>query len=182
MAPKGFIQDKLEIKFLILYLAARVIEPVPFDTMLDLTLCDDAIDYFDFSDCLADLVRTENLTVDEKSGFYSITEKGRRNSEICETSLPYSVRLRCDKNLSVCNRALRRKNQVKSSTEPRANGTYTVSLSLDDDMGNVMDLKLMVPREDMGKILAARFRKAPEKLHSEIIDLLLNRDEDDEDT
>ena len=42
MAPKGFIQDKLEIKFLILYLAARVIEPVPFDTMLDLTLCDDA--------------------------------------------------------------------------------------------------------------------------------------------
>ena len=88
MAPKGFIQDKLEIKFLILYLAARIIEPVPFDTMLDLTLCDDAIDYFDFSDCLADLVRTENLTVDEKSGFYSITEKGRRNSEICETSLP----------------------------------------------------------------------------------------------
>lgn len=67
MAPKGFIQDKLEIKFLILYLAARIIEPVPFDTMLDLTLCDDAIDYFDFSDCLADLVRTENLTVDEKA-------------------------------------------------------------------------------------------------------------------
>ena len=56
MAPKGFIQDKLEIKFLILYLAARVIEPVPFDTMLDLTLCDDAIDYFDFSDCLGQKV------------------------------------------------------------------------------------------------------------------------------
>ena len=179
MAPKGFIQDKLEIKFLILYLAARIIEPVPFDTMLDLTLCDDAIDYFDFSDCLADLVRTENLTVDEKSGFYSITENGRRNSEICETSLPYSIRLRCDKNLTRCNRALRRKNQVKSATEPRPNGTYTVSLSLDDDMGNIMDLKLMVPREDMGKLLAARFRRAPEKLYSQIIDLLLNAPDSD---
>ena len=176
MAPKGFIQDKLEIKFLILYLAARVIEPVPFDTMLD---CDDAIDYFDFSDCLADLVRTENLTVDEKSVFYSITEKGRRNSEICETSLPYSIRRRCDKNLTRCNRALRRKNQVKSATEPRPNGTYTVSLSLDDDMGNIMDLKLMVPREDMGKLLAARFRRAPEKLYSQIIDLLLNAPDSD---
>ena len=148
MAPKGFIQDKLEIKFLILYLAARVIEPVPFDTMLDLTLCDDAIDYFDFSDCLADLVRTENLTVDEKNGFYSITEKGRRNSEICETSLPYSIRLRCDKNLTRCNRALRRKNQVKSATEPRPNGTYTVSLSLDDDMGNIIDLLRNAPDSD----------------------------------
>ena len=168
MTARGFIQDKLEIKFLILYLAARVIEPVPFDTLLDLTLCDDAVDYFDFSECLADLVKTEHLTLDEESGLYAITEKGRRNSEICETSLPYSVRLR--------------KNQVKSSTEPRPNGTFTVSLSLDDDMGSVMDLKLMVPREDMGKILAARFRQAPEKLYSEIIDLLLNRDEDDEDT
>ena len=48
MTARGFIQDKLEIKFLILYLAARVIEPVPFDTLLDLTLCDDAVDYFDF--------------------------------------------------------------------------------------------------------------------------------------
>ena len=182
MTGRGFIHDKLEIKFLILYIAARLIESVPFDTLLDLTLCDDAIDYFDFSECLADLVKTEHLSLDRHSGLYAITEKGRRNSEICETSLPYSVRLRCDKNLSVCNRALRRKNQVKSSTEPRANGTYTVSLSLDDDMGNVMDLKLMVPREAMGKILAARFRKAPEKLYSEIIDLLLNRDEDDEDT
>ena len=52
MTARGFIQDKLEIKFLILYLAARVIEPVPFDTLLDLTLCDDAVDYFDFSECL----------------------------------------------------------------------------------------------------------------------------------
>ena len=155
MTARGFIQDKLEIKFLILYLAARVIEPVPFDTLLDLTLCDDAVDYFDFSECLADLVKTEHLTLDEASH-------------------PYSVRLRCDKNLNACNRALRRKNQVKSSTEPRPNGTFTVSLSLDDDMGSVMDLKLMVPREDMGKILAARFRQAPEKLYSEIIDLLLN--------
>ena len=119
MTARGFIQDKLEIKFLILYLAARVIEPVPFDTLLDLTLCDDAVDYFDFSECLADLVKTEHLTLDEESGLYAITEKGRRNSEICETSLPYSVRLRCDKNLNACNRALRRKNQVKSSTEPR---------------------------------------------------------------
>ena len=83
----GFIQDQLEIKFLILYIAARVIEPIPFDTMLDLTMCDDAIDYFDFSACLADLVKTQHLRLEKD--LYAITEKGRRNSAICETSLPY---------------------------------------------------------------------------------------------
>ena len=69
----GFIQDQLEIKFLILYIAARVVEPVPFDTILDLTLCDDAIDYFEFSDCLADLVRTGHLTLSADGLYASLT-------------------------------------------------------------------------------------------------------------
>ena len=63
MAGRGFIHDKLEIKFLILYITARAIEPIPFDTVLDLTMCDDGVDYFDFSECLNDLVKVEHLTL-----------------------------------------------------------------------------------------------------------------------
>lgn len=173
MAGRGFIHDKLEIKFLILYIAARVIEPIPFDTVLDLTMCDDAIDYFDFSECLNDLVKTGHLTL-SGDGLYAITDKGLRNSQICESSLPYSVRLRCDKNLTIWNRKLRRKSQVKASTEQRPNGTYTVRLSLDDDMGSVMDLKLMVVRQDMAKVLEDRFRKSPERIYSQIMNVLLD--------
>ena len=178
MPGYGFIHDKLEIKFLILYIAARVIEPVPFDTMLDLTLCDDAIDYFDFADCLADLVRTEHLEL--KDDKYAITEKGLRNSRICESSLPYSVRLRCDKNIADCNRKLRRKSQVKASHEKRLNGTYTVNLSLSDDMGSVMNLKLMAVREDMAKLFEERFLKNPEQLYGKIVSLLLSDEEPDD--
>ena len=148
----GFIQDQLEIKFLILYIAARVVEPVPFDTILDLTLCDDAIDYFEFSDCLADLVRTGHLTL-SADGLYAITEKGRRNSAICETS--------------------RRQRQVRASAEQRPNGTYTVKLALNDDKGSVMDLRLMVVDQAQAKAVAQRFRKSPEKLYGQIIRLLL---------
>lgn len=168
----GFIHDKLEIKFLILYIAARVVEPIPFDTMLDLAMCDEGVDYFDFSECLRDLVKTEHLTVSD-GGMYSITEKGARNSQICETSLPYSVRLRCDRNIGECNRKLRRKSQVRASCEKRSNGTYTVRLSLSDDMGSLMDLKLMVVRQDMADILMERFRRAPEQTYGEIMNLLL---------
>lgn len=44
----SFIHDKLEIKFLILYIAARVSEPIPIEGMQELTLCDSGIDYFPF--------------------------------------------------------------------------------------------------------------------------------------
>ena len=80
MVGRGFIHDKLEIKFLILYLAARIVEPVPFDTLLELSMCDDGINYFNFSECLADLVRTNHLDLSQ-DGLYSITEKGMKNSQ-----------------------------------------------------------------------------------------------------
>ena len=176
MPGKGFVQDELDLKVLILYIAARVIEPVPFDTILDLTLCDDAIDYFDFSECLRDLVDTGHLTLSEE-GLYAITEKGLRNSKICESSLAYSVRLRCDKNLEAWNRKLRRKNQVKAAYEKRSNGTFTVKLNLQDDMGELLGLQLKVPREDMAKAVATRFKKTPERLYSMLLSMLLQDEE-----
>ena len=175
----GFIHDKLEIKFLILYIAARVSEPLPLEGMQELTMCDDGIDYFDFSECLNDLVQTEHLRLTEE-GRYAITPKGLKNSAICESSLPYSVRLRCDKNLAACNRHLRRKSQVKASTEKRPNGTYTVRLELSDDMGSVMDLRLAIPREDMAAMLTERFQKSPERLYGEIMRALMSSEPEDE--
>lgn len=177
MPGPGFIQDKLEIKFLILYIAARVIGPVPFDTLLDLTLCDDAVDYFDFSECLTDLVRTEHLVLDS-GGLYAITEKGRRNSAICESSLPHSVRRRCDKNLEEWNRKLLRRSQVRTAVEQRPNGTYTVRLTLNDDKGGVMDLRLMMVDQAQAKAVAKRFDQSPEKLYSQILQLLLSESEE----
>lgn len=178
MAGPGFITDKLEIKFLILYIIARVIEPIPFSTVQDLTMCDDGVDYFDFSECLNDLIKTEHVTL-SKDGLYALTEKGMRNSQICESSLPYSVRLRCNKNIAEWNRKLLRKKQVRSSVEQRRDGVYTVRLSLDDDMGSLMDLRLMVPREDMGKMLSDYFQKAPESTFHKIMNLLLEEAQKD---
>ena len=89
MARMGFIQDKLEIKFLLLYIASRLIEPVPFEAMQELAMIDDGVDFFDFSECMNDLVTSGHLTLSE-DGLYAITEKGLRNGQICESSLPYS--------------------------------------------------------------------------------------------
>ena len=175
----GFIHDKLELKFLILYIAARLVEPVTFDVILDLAMCDEGVDYFDFSECLNDLVETDHLTL-SADGKYAITSKGLRNSTICESSLAYSVRLECDKNLEVWNRKLRRKSQVRSSMEKRPNGTYTVTLALDDDAGNIMTLNLMALREDMGKLLQNRFRQAPEQTYHAIMQLLMKDNQADQ--
>ena len=168
MGRVGFIQDKLEIKFLILYVAARLIEPVPFEAMQELTMCDDGIDFFDFSECLSNLVESQHLTLSD-DGLYAITEKGLHNGAICESSLPYSVRLRADKNITIFNQKLKRRAQIQSDIAPRRNGTYTVTLAFNDDESQpILKMELMVPKEVMAKDLAERFQKNPEQLYTDV--------------
>ena len=64
MSRTGFIHDKLDIKFLILYLMARVASPVDFATLADLTFCDDGVEYFDFAASVAELVETGHLQLE----------------------------------------------------------------------------------------------------------------------
>lgn len=167
----GFIHDKLEIKFLILYIAARVSEPLPPEGMQELTMCDDGIDYFAYAECLNDLVRTEHLRLTE-DGCYAITPKGLKNSEICESSLPYSVRLRTDKNVAEYNRLLLRKNQVQSRVAAQENGSYLVELRLQDDVDSILHLELTAATEAMARDLADRFRKDPEGIYTRLLSAL----------
>lgn len=171
----GFIRDKLEIKFLILYIAARLSEPADGAAMQDLTMCDDGIDYFDYAECLNDLVKTEHLRLTE-DGRYLITEKGKRNSAICESSLPYSVRQRSDRNIAAYNKAALRRAQVQSRVTERENGTYTVTLALHDDVDQLMELQLMVADRPTADALAQRFQREPERLYAQLTGLLCGGD------
>ena len=164
----GFIHDKLEIKFLILYIAARVSEPLPPEGMQELTMCDDGIDYFDFSQCLNELVETEHLRRDQEER-YVITPKGLKNSEICQSSLPYSVRMKADKLIAAYRQELLRRAQVQAQVTRRENGTYTVELRLSDDVDDLMQLRLMVATEEMARDLAGRFERDPEQIYSQLV-------------
>lgn len=166
----GFIHDKLEIKFLILYIAARVSEPLPPEGMQELTMCDDGIDYFAYAECLNDLVQTEHLRLTEE-GYYAITPKGLKNSEICESSLPYSVRLRTDRNVAEYNRRLLRKNRCKAGSSP-GNGSYVVELQLRDDVDSILRLELTAATEAMARDLADRFRQDPEGVYTRLLSAL----------
>ena len=82
----GFIQNELDLKLLVLYIMARVAQPVTFPQLLELALCDAGVDYFSLTQAVEHMVATGQLARDGER--YSITEKGKRNSEICQSSLP----------------------------------------------------------------------------------------------
>lgn len=171
MARVGFIHDKLDIKFLVLYIMARVVAPIDLPTLADLTMCDEGVDYFAFAAAVHELVNTGHLLLE--GDCYAITDKGRRNGAICESSLPYSVRVKCDRNVAKLNGRLRRDAQVRATVEPREDGAFTLSLALDDEHGNLLTLQLLTASEQQCSRLADRFKAHPEQIYNGVLEVLL---------
>lgn len=175
MARYGFIHDKLDIKFLVLYLTARLAGPVDFATLTELTMCDSGVDYFEFAEAVSELVNTGHLALED--GRYSITEKGLRDGAACESSLPYSVKRKCGASLAQVNGALRRDAQIRASAEARPEGGFTARLALDDESGNLLSIDLFCPSREQAERLCEAFRTRPERIYHDVLASLLEQED-----
>lgn len=170
MPPIGFIQNDLDLKLLVLYITDRAAGPISFIQLFELALCDAGVDYFSLAQAVEHMVSTGQLT--KENDRYLITDKGRRNSQICEGSLPPSVRRHCDDNLVKVNEALRRESQVRSQILDNGDGTATLCLTLEDDASLLLHLTLLSSQAEQAQRWAAAFQNDPSALYLGITKLL----------
>ncbi len=169
----GFIRDELDIKILILYILERLPRPVEPVTLSDLALFDGGFTWFDYTDCLGELIKTGH--VEEKNGKYAITDKGRRNVDTVSSSLPYTVRAKAERLTAPVAAAMRRASMIETDIEKGARGGKSVSMRLSDGVGEVISMRLAVPDEEQAKAIEKRFRADAEELYNAILQLLLEQ-------
>ncbi|MGN1002468.1 MAG: DUF4364 family protein [Oscillospiraceae bacterium] len=165
----GFIHDKLDIKILILFVLRRLPAAIDGEKLADLILIDGGIGYFDYKQCLAELVGTAQ--VEETEDGYKVTAKGSRNGEILESGLPYSVRVKAEKTLAPVAEEMRRSAMILANHEP-AKGGVTVYLAMSDDMGSVFDLKILAADEEQAKRIEKNFKKNAESFYQRFVEQL----------
>jgi len=168
-----FLREKLDIKILILFILRRVVKPVPFDALTELTLSDDAISYFDYTECVSELVKTEHIRI--KDDKYSITEKGARNGEVLEDNLPYPVRIRAETATIAFHSSMNRNAMIKTTHDTNPDGGYTVSLVLSDGIGDIMSMELYTANEQQATSLEKGFRDKAESIYNAVIELILEK-------
>ncbi len=170
MTPVGFIHDKLDVKMLVLYLMDRVVAPIDFDTLADLCMRHEGVDWFELSEAAAELVESGHLCLE--GDCYAITDKGRVNSAACENSLPVSVRRRCGRDLAPVNATLRRNAQIRGEKRDNPDGSVTARMTLDDDGGNLLTIELLCPSHAQADKLIGSFKARPERIYNELLEIL----------
>ena len=169
----GFIHEKTDIKILILFVMRRIPEPVTFDELTGLVMCDGGISYFDYCECVADLVKTEHLLLQQDK--YSLTAKGTRNGEATEISLPYSVRLKAENNTSDYRAMQIRNEMIKTTHAVNPDGGYIVNLSLSDGVGDIVSIGLIAASEKQALGMERGFRKKAENVYKTLVGMILEQ-------
>ncbi len=166
----GFVREKLDIKILILFILKRLPGPVSQTMLTELTLIDNATNYFDYIECLADLEKTGHVLL--SGDRYSITPLGIRNGTEMEDHVPYTVKLRALAGIERASKILERESLIRTSSEERPEGGFTVRLSISDPMGELLHVDILAAGQEQARDMELRFRRDAESLYLRIAALL----------
>ena len=162
----GFIHEPMEIKLLILYVLRHLPAAIDAEQLADLVLIDGGINYFDYKDCLAGLVRTAQ--VDETENGYRVTAKGARNCEALEDTIPYSVRVKAERTMAPVIAEMRRNEMILANHETGEHGV-TVYLAVNDGIGTILDLKILAADEAQAKRIEKNFKRDAEEIYHRFV-------------
>lgn len=176
MQRLGFIHDMMDVKVLILFVAARASYPMTNQEIYELCYQDECLSYFDVCTAIPEMVNSGHLRqVDDDR--YEITDKGRKDGKLTEDSIAFTVRQRAENAVARFNRQLRRSSLVKTQIIPRESGEQSVVMVLDDEMGNLMTLELVAPDQRQAVRLGKLFEKKAETVYSLIMTELLDEED-----
>ena len=176
MQRLGFIHDMMDVKVLILFVTARSNYPMTIQEIYEVSYQDECLSYFDICTAVPEMVKSGHLRAveDEK---YEITEKGREAGPLVEDSIAFTVKQRAENAIAKFNRQIRRSSFVKTQVIPRENGDYSVVMSLDDEMGNLMTLELMAPDSRQAIRLSRLFEQKAEAVYNLTMAELLDEED-----
>ena len=177
MRRLGFIHDMLDVKVLILFVTARANYPMTLQEIYETCYVDDCLSYFDVCTAIPEMVTSGHLRECEE-GKFVITDKGREDGATTADSIAFTVRQKAENLINRFNRQLKRSNYVKTQIIPREGGEYSVIMTLDDEVSNLMTLELVAPDQRQAVRLARLFEKKAENVYNLTMTELLDSEDE----
>ena len=185
------LKDKNDIKIFILYLLKNLQYPLDFNTISDIVVQDEFVNYFDFAECFAELldlgtiaqIRVGDELVSEatigkngrpekKCELYTITENGINVVEQLHSNLLNYIK---EKSLKSALRMLSFKSRgsdVKCSQTVRDDGKFGLHCEIIENHVSILSVDLAVDSKQQLDKMMYNFNERPEVVYRGVVALL----------
>lgn len=173
------LKEKNDIKIFILYLLKNIGYPLDFNTISDIVVQDEFVNYFDFAECFAELLDSGNIEQLQTEGgpgktaeLYSITDNGVTVVEQLQSSLLNMIK---EKSLKSAMRLLSFKSRgsdVRCSWSEREDGRYDLRCEVIEKGAKLLELGLVIDTKYQLDKMLYNFNERPEVVYRGIISLM----------
>ncbi len=185
------LKDKNDIKIFILYLLKNLHYPLDFNTISDMVVQDEFVNYFDFAECFAELLdsgiieqirvgndsRSEstiglNGRPEKKDELYKITENGINVVEQLQSNLLNMIK---EKSLKSAMRMLSfkaRGSRVRCEGKERPDGKFDFECEIIENQSTLLKVQLMVESRELLNQMLRNFDERPEIAYRGLVTLL----------
>ncbi len=185
------LREKNDIKIFILYLLKNLKYPLDFNTISDIVVQDEFVNYFDFAECFAELLDSgtieqirvgdeieleasvgKNGRPEKKSELYRITENGIVVVEQLHSNLLNVIK---DKSLKSAMRLLSFRangSEVKCSGAAREDGRYDLNCEIIENHSSLMNIHMVIDSKQQLDKMVENFNERPEIIYRGMVALL----------
>ena len=156
--PVGYLHDKMDVKILILFIMSRIERPLNREEMFEIAFQDDSLNYFVFIESLDELCESKQLLLDS-SGYYRITESGKKNCSVVEDSLAIPVVSKVSAVLREKNLEIRRDSFIIAETTQDEKGQWYANVRYQEGASPVMTLSLSAPTQALAAAMAENMKR-----------------------
>ncbi|MGI5959500.1 MAG: DUF4364 family protein [Massiliimalia sp.] len=171
--PGGFT-DIYEVRILICYLLHSVSEPLSKDQLNDIFQSTHMVNYFAFSDALAQLLGDKQIIAlkSEDDTYYKLTQLGIDTANLLQNHLPRSVR---DRVVTAALELLSKQKKERENevmVEELENG-YNVTFIIHDTDFDLMQFSMYLPDEMQLELVKKRFLENPAEFYTHVVAYLI---------
>ncbi len=164
-----------QTKLKILYILGSMNVPISNMELTRFVLEKNILDYFTLQEIIVELNKDSFIRKEFNQGkeTYVATEEGSNTLEMFIHKIPISFREIVDASLHSLRKKTKRDQEIFSHYYQRKDQDFTVILQSIENTVTLFNLSLNVPTEDLAKKIAAKWKQHPEKIYSEIINILM---------
>ena len=163
-----------ENKALILYILAKISEPITNIALFELVLSIENMNYFYFQQFLLDLIENGYIINYDKSGksFYELTPLGKDTLELVKDLIPGILKFKVDNNLKSNLKDISNSSSITADFMPNDDNGYTVNFKIVENNNIIFNLQVFAGSRDQAQKLISNWKKNAETIYPEILGII----------